>query len=572
MTARAGSGRDRRDPEPAGPGSTAWSPSTPPAGTRAPTCSADAFGDVVAAPGATSFPRAVALGLEHAGDAEWVWILHDDANPDPGALAAAARRADRATPAPTILGPKLREWPSLRRLLELGITISGTGRRETGLERGEYDQGQHDEVREVLAVNTAGMLVRRTVLKSSAASTRSCRSSATTSTSAGARPRPVTHPRRAAGRGLPRRGRAPRHPAHPLTGRHTHYQERRAALYTLLANSPAAPLPFQSSGWRSAPCSGWSASCWSARSGRRSTSWPPWSRSTPARGDLAARRTRRASQRRDSDEVRRLLAPRWLPYRHGLDFVGDLAAAATNQAADVAERRRGAGEGRRGAGVGRGVRPRGEDDDQSMTTDPGSWPASSPTRSPWSSAVRVLRWSAPATRSAPVSGGALSPVPAAAADWWRWHRYLAPLGQGTPVPPRPTCSRWRSSEPPRHARAAAIPRCWCWPSRSPPGRLAGCRRSRRLGPGAARGSWRGRRLPTLVPVVSGAWGEGRFGVVPSAALLPWLAHAALGFADPEPDRRWRAAWRRPSRPRPSRPSPRPCSLRAWSSSSSRPAS
>ena len=25
--------------------------------------------------------------------------------------------------------------------------------------------------------------------------------------------------------------------------------------------------------------------------------------------------------------------------------------------------------------------------------------------------------------------------------------------------------------------------------------------------------------------------------------LPWLAHAALGFADPEPDRRWRAAWR-----------------------------
>ncbi len=29
----------------------------------------------------------------------------------------------------------------------------------------------------------------------------------------------------------------------------------------------------------------------------------------------------------------------------------------------------------------------------------------------------------------------------------------------------------------------------------------------------------------------------------SGALLPWLAHAALGFADPDPDRRWRAAWR-----------------------------
>ena len=64
-----------------------------------------------------------------------------------------------------ILGPKLREWPSLRRLLEVGVTITGTGRRETGLERGEYDQGQHDEARRVLAVNTAGMLVRRRVLE-----------------------------------------------------------------------------------------------------------------------------------------------------------------------------------------------------------------------------------------------------------------------------------------------------------------------------------------------------------------------------------------------------------------------
>ena len=37
----------------------------------------------------------------------------------------------------------------------------------------------------------------------------------------------------------------------------------------------------------------------------------------------------------------------------------------------------------------------------------------------------------------------------------------------------------------------------------------------------------------LVPVVSGAWGDGRFGTVAVAALLPWLAHAALGFADPD---------------------------------------
>uniref|UniRef100_UPI001F39A1C9 glycosyltransferase family 2 protein n=1 Tax=Nocardioides alcanivorans TaxID=2897352 RepID=UPI001F39A1C9 len=95
-------------------------------------------------------------------DSEWVWLLHDDSTPDPGALAALLRVAEES--GADVIGPKLREWPSLRRLLEVGVTVSGSARRETNLERGEYDQGQHDEVRRVLAVNTAGMLVRRSVL------------------------------------------------------------------------------------------------------------------------------------------------------------------------------------------------------------------------------------------------------------------------------------------------------------------------------------------------------------------------------------------------------------------------
>ena len=127
-----------------------------------------AFGEVVRTSGATSFPAAVDLALarltERGDTSEWIWILHDDANPAPGALRALLGAA-ALDPRAEILGPKLREWPSLKRLLELGVTISGTGRRETGLERGEYDQGQHDDVREVLAVNTAGMLVRRSVLE-----------------------------------------------------------------------------------------------------------------------------------------------------------------------------------------------------------------------------------------------------------------------------------------------------------------------------------------------------------------------------------------------------------------------
>ena len=126
----------------------------------------DAFDEVVTVSGRTAYPEAVRIGLEQvpADAAEWVWLLHDDSNPAPDALerllAAAA-----ADPDADVLGPKLREWPSLKRLLEVGVTISGTGRRETGLEPGEYDQGQHDEVRQVLAVNTAGMLVRREVLR-----------------------------------------------------------------------------------------------------------------------------------------------------------------------------------------------------------------------------------------------------------------------------------------------------------------------------------------------------------------------------------------------------------------------
>ncbi len=61
-------------------------------------------------------------------------------------------------------------------------------------------------------------------------------------------------------------------------------------------------------------------------------------------------------------------------------------------------------------------------------------------------------------------------------------------------------------------------------------------------PALAGGCW-GAVTYALVPVTSGAWGDGRLGVVVAAALLPWVAHAALGFADPERDRRWRAAWR-----------------------------
>ncbi|MFC0862750.1 glycosyltransferase [Sphaerimonospora cavernae] len=96
---------------------------------------------------------------------EWLWLLHDDCAPDAKALQAMLAAADQ-DPKAAILGPKLRDWLDRRVLLEIGVTVSRSGRRDTGLEPREYDQGQHDGAhgaRDVLSVSTAGMLIRRDV-------------------------------------------------------------------------------------------------------------------------------------------------------------------------------------------------------------------------------------------------------------------------------------------------------------------------------------------------------------------------------------------------------------------------
>ncbi len=114
------------------------------------------------APSGTGFGQAVRLGLAELPRTDWIWLLHDDLTVTPGTLAGLLDEAT-ASDDVAIVGPKIREWPSLRRLLEVGLTLSGTASRETGLETGEPDAGQHDWAEDVLAVNTAGMLVRRDV-------------------------------------------------------------------------------------------------------------------------------------------------------------------------------------------------------------------------------------------------------------------------------------------------------------------------------------------------------------------------------------------------------------------------
>ncbi|RKN08750.1 glycosyltransferase family 2 protein [Streptomyces radicis] len=100
--------------------------------------------------------------LPHGEPVHWLWLLHDDAAPEPDALAELLRQAD-ASPSAAIIGAKLRGWYDRRQLLEVGVSIANSGRRWTGLDRREQDQGQHDQVRPVLSVSTAGMLIRRDV-------------------------------------------------------------------------------------------------------------------------------------------------------------------------------------------------------------------------------------------------------------------------------------------------------------------------------------------------------------------------------------------------------------------------
>ncbi|MEW2550001.1 glycosyltransferase family 2 protein [Streptomyces sp. NPDC047002] len=100
--------------------------------------------------------------LPYGEPVQWLWLLHDDCAPAPDALAELLRVAESDKHA-AIVGPKLRGWYDRRQLLEVGVSIANSGRRWTGLDRREQDQGQHDQVRTVLSVSSAGMLVRRDV-------------------------------------------------------------------------------------------------------------------------------------------------------------------------------------------------------------------------------------------------------------------------------------------------------------------------------------------------------------------------------------------------------------------------
>jgi GT2 family glycosyltransferase len=118
---------------------------------------------LLTAPRARTFGEAVRTAVAAEGGAQrWLWLLHDDSAPDPGALAELVRAVE-AAPSVGVAGVKQRTWTAPARLLEVGVRTSRSGRRMTDVEPGEVDQGQHDGREDVLGVGLVGALVRRDV-------------------------------------------------------------------------------------------------------------------------------------------------------------------------------------------------------------------------------------------------------------------------------------------------------------------------------------------------------------------------------------------------------------------------
>lgn len=93
-----------------------------------------------------------------------IWLLTEDSAPDPGALEALAGALSTARTA-GIAVPKLVGWDDPGRILRFGRSVTRTG-RSLALVEHELDQGQHDELSDILGGDPAGLLVRHALWRS----------------------------------------------------------------------------------------------------------------------------------------------------------------------------------------------------------------------------------------------------------------------------------------------------------------------------------------------------------------------------------------------------------------------
>ena len=398
---------------------------------------------VVSMPRSTGFGEAVAAGvaagddmtqlqgsgsLRRSDQTRWIWILHDDSAPAPDALSrlleAAVRRPDAG-----IIGPKVLDWREGRQLLEIGLTVTSGGRRHTGLDRREYDQGQHDAAKNVLAVGSAGMLIRRDVWDELGGFDprltifRDDVDLGWRANEAGypvvVCPDAVVYHAEAAAHGRRRLG---------ATRDRPHLADRRNAIYVLLANTPARSLLFVL--LRVLFMSlGRSLTFLVGKQPALAFEELVALLSVIGRPDvlIRARARRRHTRRRSPSQLRALFPPRGQQLRHaGENVLGMITGSGSGAGHDVSGGRRAASSG---------------DDDEAPAGDDG-WvlrfllhPAVLMTAA---LIVVTLVTARDLIGSGRLFGGALLPAPAAAGDLWAvytesWHG--AGLGSPSATPP-----------------------------------------------------------------------------------------------------------------------------------------
>jgi GT2 family glycosyltransferase len=509
------------------------------AGINATTTAADMTGSrqvVPASRGRHAAPQAAAE--------DWVWLLHDDCAPAPDALARLLETAV-SDPRIAVVGCRMRAWPQARRLLEVGVSITGTGQRVTGLEPGEYDQGQYDEVRDVLAVSTAGMLVRLSVwhtlggLDPRLPLFRDDVDLGWRAAAAGYRvvvaPDAVVFHVQAASRGLRAIASNPRRP---------HRADRRAGILTLLSNCRAAALPLvyvrllvgsvlRALGYLVGKLP---SAAWDEVAGAAAALGRPGQL-------LSARRSRRAQRKQRPASVRRLLPPWWTPYANGLDVVlYRLAETFRRATATLAS-----SSGRLRAGRGDPTRlESGPVAEEAVSLPTGEGPLALVARHPVLALTALLTLAGlVASRglwgAGFLQGGALPPAPGGARDWWRlFVEVHHPVGLGSDLATAPYVALLALPG------AVLLGKAWlvvdvlmlfapvlagfgAWLASGRLVRGLGVRLWMSVGYG-------------LLPVVTGAVASGHLGTVAAAVLLPWVARSGCRILDLDAPGRWGDAW------------------------------
>ena len=106
--------------------------------------------------------KSLALAVSKTSEqSDWLWIIHDDSAPLPGALATMLAVAE-TSPSVAVIGPKQVAINDHSVIVQQGLTLTRRGGLFS-LVSNELDQSQHDLASDVLAVGTAGMLVKREV-------------------------------------------------------------------------------------------------------------------------------------------------------------------------------------------------------------------------------------------------------------------------------------------------------------------------------------------------------------------------------------------------------------------------